>query len=430
MRRPTAPHVALARRLAHDLGRGLVFFDGGRSRLFLCPTAILTERAGAFVDAVSGDAVAEPMAWLRDFGGGCPTERFLAGYLGFEFAWWLDEVRAPRPASRTPALWVGAYDAALSWDEEAGQWSWEGAPDDEARRAVEAALSVVEAETDVDAPADEPRGGPVRLDVSAQRYRANAARCVDAIFAGELFEVNYTERFEMPWPHPGFALYEGLRARSTGEFFGYLDAGEVQLASVSPELFLRIDADGRVLTKPIKGTRKQTGVAEEDAHAIEELRTSEKDRAENLMIVDLMRNDLTRVCAPKSVQATRLCEVETFAGVHHLVSSVEGRLAADVSAVDALLACFPPGSITGAPKLRSVELIAETEASARGPYTGTMFWAERGGALVSSVLIRTAVLKDGVARYGAGGAIVADSDPQAEYEEALVKAGAFLGLES
>jgi para-aminobenzoate synthetase component 1 len=216
-------------------------------------------------------------------------------------------------------------------------------------------------------------------------------------------------------------LYEALCEVASGEHFGYLQAPGFEVASVSPERFLRVDPDGHVSTRPIKGSMRRSDDPEEDRRLGERLLASEKDRAENIMIVDLMRNDLTQVCELGSVKATALCELESFAGIHHLVSTVEGALAPGFDALDALLASFPAGSITGAPKLRSIEYIANLEGSARGFYTGSLFYASSHGALDSSVLIRTAEILDGKARYGAGGAVVADSDPERERREALRK---------
>ena len=208
---------------------------------------------------------------------------------------------------------------------------------------------------------------------------------------------------------------------ASGEHFGYLRTPEFELASVSPERFLRVEADGRVITRPIKGSMRRSDDADEDRSLAEALLASEKDRAENIMIVDLMRNDLTQVCKLGTVEATALCELESFAGIHHLVSTVEGVLEEGFDGLDALLASFPAGSITGAPKLRSIEYIANLEGSARGFYTGSLFYASSHGELDSSVLIRTAEIVDGKARYGAGGAVVADSDPERERLEALLK---------
>ena len=202
-----------------------------------------------------------------------------------------------------------------------------------------------------------------------------------------------------------------------------MDAQDFQIASVSPERFLSVEGR-RVCARPIKGSRRRAeGDPARDRALAEELLSSAKDRAENIMIVDLMRNDLTQVCRLGSVRAEAICELESFAGIHHLVSTVTGELEPGFGPLDALLACFPAGSITGAPKLRSIETIAQLEGSGRGVYTGSLFYASRHGRLDSSVLIRTAEIVGDQVRYGAGGAVVADSDPELERREALLKVG-------
>ncbi|MFP4598170.1 MAG: anthranilate synthase component I family protein [Persicimonas sp.] len=428
--------VARALRLAD--APGFLFFDStpaegaqDASWSILCcaPTRVLTERAGRFVELPGDAEVTDPIEWLSrsrldtpvpDHPGleNLPFHGGLAGMLGFEFAWHLDEVRAPRKHAPTPTVWVGDYPTALVYSHIDRTWWLTGDPDADAAGWLLDAL-----ENPHNEPIEPGSAERFRLSVSADEYISRCQRAIDAIYAGEIFEVNYTERFSADWSGDAFWLYEQLRATSNGAYCAFLDAGQFQLASVSPEQFLEVDR-GRAITRPIKGTRPRSAEATEDAHLAEELQTSEKDRAENVMIVDLMRNDLTRVCELGSVEATEICGLHSFVGVHHLVSTVEGDVADGFSAMDVLLACFPAGSITGAPKLRSIELIAQLEEDARGPYTGTLFYASRVlGRLDSSVLIRTAVVTDGAIHYGAGGAVVADSAPRAEYEEACVKAG-------
>jgi para-aminobenzoate synthetase component I len=430
--------VVVARALSRADAPGLLFFDSQRaprasaarwSIITCAPRKVLTERDGRFVQLPGGQTVDDPISWLIEnrahtpgaaASGAAPFRGGLAGMLGFEFGWWIDRIDAQRSASPTPVLWVGDYPAALVYSHRDGSWQLTGDTDCRSAEFLGAAL----AQPAVDEAARPARGGGFKLTISAQEYRRRVARAVDAIWAGELFEVNYTERFCADWSGGGFSLYEKLRQTSTGAYCAYLDAGDFELASVSPEQFLAVD-NGRIITRPIKGTRPRGATEAEDRQLAEELCASDKDRAENVMIVDLMRNDLTRVCRLGSVSATEICCLHSFEGVHHLVSTVEGELAEGFSAMDALLSAFPPGSISGAPKLRSIELIAELEETARGPYTGALFYWSSHGRLDSSVLIRTAVVCGGSAWYGAGGAVVADSDPGAEYDEACVKAAAF-----
>ncbi|MFW5968966.1 MAG: anthranilate synthase component I family protein [Persicimonas sp.] len=426
--------VDVARRLSRDGATGLLFFDSAHAdsahwSILTChPSRVLTEhREGGFVELPSGERVEEPTRWIArahtvespalEDGRELPFVGGLAGVLAFEFAWHLDDVDAPIPPARTPKVWVGDYPSALVYSHSDGRWWLTGRPVGEAARRLEAALREATRSPVV----DERRGCGFGATVAPATYRERVGRAIDAIYAGELFEINYTERFSARWDADAFSLYEALRATESGAYGGFVDAGSFQLASVSPEQFLEVD-NRRVVSRPIKGTRPRSGCAEEDARFAEELLASEKDRAENVMIVDLMRNDLTQVCRLGSVEATEICALESFSGVHHLVSTVEGELADGFSPLDALLAAFPAGSITGAPKLRAIELIAELEETPRGPYTGSLFYASRHGRLDSNVLIRTAVLVDGEVRYGSGGAVVADSDPRAEFEEARLKA--------
>ncbi len=206
---------------------------------------------------------------------------------------------------------------------------------------------------------------------------------------------------------------------------GYLDAGEFQILSASPERFVSV-RDGAVETRPIKGTRARIDRPEADLFAGDELRLSEKDRAENVMIVDLLRNDLSRVCTDDSVQVTQLCGVEVFAYVQHLVSTVRGKLAPDQTAVDLLRAVFPGGSITGAPKIRAMEIITELEPTARGAYCGALGYLGFDGVMDTSILIRTITAGRGWWQLPVGGGIVAQSDPAAEYEETWHKAAGLL----
>jgi para-aminobenzoate synthetase component 1 len=282
----------------------------------------------------------------------------------------------------------------------------------------------------LDAAAPAPHDGVLCAALVAsdgQAYEAAVAQVVERIVGGEIFQANiaraWTGRLAAR-AHP-FDLFARLRADSPAPFSAYLRLPGRALVSNSPERFLKVSGeDLSIETRPIKGTRPRGADQAEDARLIAELSASAKDRAENLMIVDLMRNDLARVSPPGSVAVPDLFRVETFANVHHLVSTVTGKLAPGLAAADLLRAAFPPGSITGAPKVQAMKVIAELETP-RGPYCGSLFWAGVDGALESSVLIRTVGLEqdgDGwrlEARAGAG--IVADSDPQAERLETEAK---------
>jgi para-aminobenzoate synthetase component 1 len=250
---------------------------------------------------------------------------------------------------------------------------------------------------------------------------------------GDVFQVNLSHPFRgsLPGQDGPFRLIRRLAEQSPAAFSAYLRLDEDRaVVTNSPERFMSVDAAGRVETRPIKGTRARSPDPEADARAAQALAASDKDRAENLMIVDLMRNDIARVCVPGSVRAPQLFGVETFSNVHHLVSTVTGQLAEDKSIFDLIAASFPPGSITGAPKVRAMEIIAELEGESRGPYCGALGWIGADGAADLNVMIRTAALvREGAAwrvEVRSGGAIVIESDPDEELAETRAKAGALL----
>jgi len=248
---------------------------------------------------------------------------------------------------------------------------------------------------------------------------------IERILSGDIFQANVAQRFEAPVPpdFDHFGFYRRLRTLNPAPFSAYLDHEDFVIASASPERFLKVEGD-RVETRPIKGTRRRFADAVLDALQARALTESRKDRAENVMIVDLLRNDLSKVCVPGSVQVPRLCGLETYASVHHLVSSVVGRLREGQGAADVLAAAFPGGSVTGAPKVRAMEIITEMEGHARGPYCGAIGYIGFDGTMDTNIVIRTASFRGGACVVQAGGGIVTASDPAAEYDETLDKARA------
>ena len=241
-----------------------------------------------------------------------------------------------------------------------------------------------------------------------------------------MFEVCLTHRLEADLPAPPWHLYEVLRAGNPAPFAAYIDAAGAQVVSASPERFLRLDRDRLAESRPIKGTRPRGADPAADARLRAELAASDKDRAENLMIVDLVRSDLGRVCETGSVRVPELLAVESYATVHQLVSTVQGRLREGLDAFDLVRACFPGGSMTGAPKIAAMGIIDAIEPVARGVYSGAVGYLDRGGAMDLSIVIRTLVCSGGRATCGVGGAVTADSDPDAEYDESMDKARALL----
>lgn len=269
--------------------------------------------------------------------------------------------------------------------------------------------------------------GPSGLtsNFSAEGYLEAIARAIEYIRAGDIFQVNLSQRLLFPASSDSVSLYLRLRTRNPATFAGYFDLGEFQIVSASPERFLQVRGR-QVEARPIKGTRQRTARPEADLYASEDLRLSEKDRAENVMIVDLLRNDLARVCESDSVQVTQLCQVENYEFVQHLVSAVRGTLAPGRTPIDLVRATFPGGSITGAPKVRAMQIIAELEPTARGPYCGALGYLSFDGSLDTSILIRTITAGRGWWQAPVGGGIVAQSIPAAEYTETWHKAAGLL----
>ena len=259
-------------------------------------------------------------------------------------------------------------------------------------------------------------------------YRRQVERVQDYIRAGDIYQANIAQRFVASLPdgsHP-FDLYRSLRAANPAPFAAYLDQGARHVLSTSPELFLRARA-GHVETRPIKGTARREDDHDHDRRARSALLASAKDRAENVMIVDLLRNDLSRVCEPASVETPVICELESYAGLHHLVSVVTGQMRDDRDALDLVAASFPGGSITGAPKLRAMEIIAELERRPRGIYCGAIGMIGFDGAIDLSIAIRTIVIEGREMELQVGGGITILSDPDREYEETLTKAHRLFG---
>ena len=417
-------------------------FSGARAQL-----ARLATEAG------SGGAEAPP------FRGG------LVGYLGYG----LREALEPRlagpgsgPRSALPDLWLGLYDWAIGWDRRTGRaWLAGCAVDGDwqrlRRRLGEVLERLTSAPDDAQGEPAPPLGHPGRLEfvsnLSRSAYEAAVERTRAAIAAGEIYQANVARRLSTPFTGDPWPLYRRLRDGDPALNAAFLDlgldldrpeagagaatradapaapvrpsgsAGPRAIVSASPEGFLSIDARGLVTTRPIKGTRPRGRDRAEDRRLAAELLASAKDRAENVMIVDVLRNDLGRVCRPGSVRVPRLCRLERTDAVQHLVSTVTGRLRPDADPFDLLAAAFPGGSITGAPRIRAMELIAELEPVARGPYTGALGWIGPDGAMSTSILIRTFVADGRTLSLHVGGGITWRSDPSAEWEETVAKAG-------
>ncbi len=272
-------------------------------------------------------------------------------------------------------------------------------------------------------PGDEAR--EIVSNVPRDHYDDAIRRIIDYIYAGDCIQVVYSQRFSRQTDAHPFNLYRALRGINPSPYMFYLDLDGFQLVGASPEMLVRC-VDGHLDYHPIAGTRPRGANDAEDAAMEEELKASEKERAEHIMLVDLGRNDVGRVSKPGTVEVTELMEVEYYSHVMHLVSHVTGELRPDMSTYDALRSCFPAGTLSGAPKIRAMEIIAELEPDKRGPYGGATGYFTFSGNMDTAILLRTMLVKDGVAHVQAGGGIVADSEAEPEYEETVHKARALM----
>ncbi len=374
-----------------------------------------------------------------------PMQGGWMGWFAYELGGCFERLPTPRYNDFSlPLAHLGLYDVVLAWDHQHDQ-GWlisQGLPElDPNRRSARAYARLRQFQSWLDpvvppqrAPAP-PRVVPQRLccpqyptrfpewtsNFSPEQYRQAVARCVDYILEGDVFQVNLSQRLVHPATCPAADLYMHLREISPAPFSGFADLGRVQVVSSSPERFLTL-LDRRIETRPIKGTRPRMSDPIADSGIGRLLSESEKDRAENVMIVDLLRNDLSRVADPDSVEVPELCRLEKFPFVWHLVSVVQAVLAEDRDAFDLLQSTFPGGSITGAPKIRAMEIIAELEQTVRGPYCGSLGYISLAGDMDLSILIRTIVACGGWWSASVGGGVVVDSDPSAEEQETWHKA--------
>ncbi|MFR9753609.1 aminodeoxychorismate synthase component I, partial [Nocardia sp. 004] len=353
-----------------------------------------------------------------------PYRGGLVGYLGYELKALCGGTSAHTSSTPDASLLWPARFVVLDHHEHR---AWSVATVPAPRGATRSESSTALRNTSARASSADYRPGPVdagALDLRDDRttYLWNIREASRLIRNGESYEVCLTNRATLPAPHDRLAAYERMRAASPVPYGAYLRLGDITVLSSSPELFLDIAASREVSSAPIKGTRPRGCSPREDEHLRHELAASVKDRAENLMIVDLVRHDLNAVCEPGSVHVPEPFMIQSFRSVHQMVSVVRGRLREGVRSVEAIRSCFPPGSMVGAPKIRTMEIIDRLENEARGVYSGAIGWLDASGAVRLNVVIRTAVLRDDEARVGIGGAITALSDPEDEFTEILVKA--------
>ncbi|MFQ5736049.1 MAG: aminodeoxychorismate synthase component I [Thermodesulfobacteriota bacterium] len=359
-----------------------------------------------------------------------PFASGFAGYFGYGLRDVIEPLaRAPQrgpapPWPECPDCIVGLYDPVFVYDREEGR-GWLASSSGERGRMEAFRTALAGAPC---APGCAPPGfGGFTPNITKEEYLRAIARAKEYISAGDIYQINISQRLEIPFEGDPFALYLGLLRARPAPFSSFLDCGGFQVISNSPERLLRVEG-GVAETSPIKGTRPRGSTPEKDRRLIEELRDSPKERAEHVMIVDLERNDLGRISEPGSVEVPQFEAIESYPTLHHMVSTVRGRLRDGVDAPTALRAVFPGGSITGAPKIRAMEIIDELEAAPRGIYTGGIGWIDLAGGMDVSMAIRTSVCRDGSLSLNVGGGIVADSVAEEEYEETLLKARDFLDV--
>jgi para-aminobenzoate synthetase component 1 len=405
----------------------LIFLDSsahgslGRYSFLSADPVAVARTPDAARDLLRAQGTTAPLSGLPPFQGG------IAGYIGYDWGAALERVTCPRADRFTPQpadVLLAHYDWVVAWDHlEARAWLiTTGTP---ARAAARATW--VQGRLGAPPPAIRdhlvPAPTPPQSNFARAEYEAAVSRIRDYIAAGDVYQVNLAQRFHAPFTGSGLALYRRLRTRNPAPFGAYLEFAGATIASISPERFLWLDPRTRTAeARPIKGTRPRGATATRDVALAAELLASEKDRAENVMIVDLLRNDLGKVCRPGSVRVPNLFTLESHPTVHHLVSTVTGELADDMDAFDLLRAAFPGGSVTGAPKIRAMEIIAELERAPRGIYCGAIGYVSATGSMDFNIPIRTTVIQDGTATFHAGAGIVWDSDPASEYDETLAKA--------
>ncbi len=362
-----------------------------------------------------------------------PFEGGAIGYFAYDLARRVEHLLSVSlDAENMPQMMVGIYDWALVVDHQL--------------RRTYLVSHGMNGETEVDWPSlcaifdgplmqatqtDFKISSALQSNMDCTQYGAAFNRVKQYIHEGDCYQVNLAQRFSAHASGDAWTAYLALRDISPAPFMSYMNLGDaqssLQVLSASPERFMQVHGK-HVETRPIKGTRPRSDNAVEDASNANDLQNSPKDRAENLMIVDLLRNDISKVCETGSVRADKLFALESFANVHHLVSTVTGKLAEDKTAIDLLRACFPGGSITGAPKLRAMEIIEELEPNRRGLYCGAIGYVGFDGNMDTNIAIRTAVYSDHEIRFYAGGGVVADSELAKEYRETLDKASSMLEL--
>ncbi|MFH1788529.1 MAG: aminodeoxychorismate synthase component I [Candidatus Altiarchaeota archaeon] len=405
----------------------------GRYSIIGADPSIILESRGEKIelteDGIKQSLSADPLSILEvklaenklTYHGGLPFVGGAVGYLSYDLAWLTEGVKLHGIDDvKTPDLSFGFYDTVLIADHFTGKKYVASTDDEKADKLV--GIISANAPSKKDAPQHAIK---LESNFTEKKYHMAVKRVRDYIAAGDTYQVNLSQRFTAKFSGNPWMLYQSLRELNPAPFSAYLNFGEVKVLSSSPERFLKI-RDGVVETRPIKGTRPRGKTPREDEALKAELSCSEKDKAEHVMIVDLERNDLGKVCEYGSVYVAEMEVIESYATVHHMVSTVKGRLREGVSLVDCVRATFPGGSITGAPKVRAIEIIDELEPNQRGIYCGSIGYLGYNGVADLNIVIRTMIVKDGKLYFSVGGGVVYDSSPEGEYQETLDKGEALM----
>lgn len=421
---------------------GAIFFEstefneylGRYSFIAIDPFAVMKSKNGVITlndQTIQGDPFAvlanQLSLFQYDFDADLPPfQGGVAGYWGYDLFQHLEKI----PNAKTddfafPDLILGFYDLMIAFDNlNRRAWIIAQGPHEQAKRRLNGLLKQLQFQYSEFSFSNKVcDANAIQSYFNKTTYTLAVEKVIQYILAGDIFEANLSQRFSTVLPEnlSSFELYNRLRYFSPTPFSAYLNFNNVAIASASPERFLKL-TNKHVESRPIKGTRPRGTCKKTDLALATDLLNSEKDHAENVMIVDLLRNDLSRVCKDHSIHVSQLCGLESFSTVHHLVSVIHGELKANYNAVDLLRATFPGGSITGAPKIRAMEIISELEPTVRGPYCGAIGYIGFNGDMDTSIAIRSFFIKDNRVAFQVGGAVVLDSDPVAEYEETLTKA--------
>ncbi len=436
---------------------GVILFDSALARAPLGRYTFLTADPFQTIEIPRAQYSADPFAEIRTALNSyeCtpndelpPFQGGAAGMAAYSLGHCWEEMPFPRiDEFALPVFSAGLYDWVLAWDHQQER-CWlisQGFPESDPARRIERAIQrrlwvlnkleqprrlkpsvLPEKQTKIESPTHELPGRPrLMSNFSREGYLRAIEQVIEYIYAGDIYQANLSQRLLFPADRPAVETYLRLRHCNPAPFAGYYARKSWAILSASPERFLQLQ-NAAVETRPIKGTRLRRRPSEVDLFTKDELQESGKDLAENVMIVDLLRNDLSRVCQPGSIRVPQLCRLESFETVHHLVSVIQGELADGHDAWDLLAASFPGGSITGCPKVRAMEIITELEQVSRGPYCGSLFYVGFDGRMDSNLLIRTMTHHRGWLQLPVGGGITACSDPSAEYDETLHKAAGMI----